>query len=165
MRETPADAVFILGDLFEVWVGDDAAAAPGLRGRLRRGAAGRGRRARRCSSCTATAISWSATGFLQACGTTLLPDPTVLGFGGRRWLLTHGDALCLATPTTCSSASRCARPPGSSEFLAKPLAQRQAIASDLREQSEARKRSGIDIRRTWTATQPAPGWRRPTRRC
>ena len=30
LRDTPADAVFILGDLFEVWVGDDAAQQPGF---------------------------------------------------------------------------------------------------------------------------------------
>ena len=45
LRHTPADAVFILGDLFEVWVGDDAAHAA-LRAPLRRGAARCGRRSR-----------------------------------------------------------------------------------------------------------------------
>jgi len=95
MRETPADAVFILGDLFDVWVGDDVATEPGF--------------AADCAAVLQAAAGRIAVffmhgnrdflvgdGFVQACRTTLLPDPTVLGFAGRRWLLTHGDALCLA---------------------------------------------------------------------
>jgi UDP-2,3-diacylglucosamine hydrolase len=59
MAATPADAVFILGDLFEVWVGDDVLALPGFRGRLRRRLRATAQRAR-CSSCTATATFWRA---------------------------------------------------------------------------------------------------------
>jgi len=58
MQGTPADAVFILGDLFEVWVGDDA-----LQAVLNRNAQmsyGKPLHAFRCSSCTATAIFWWA---------------------------------------------------------------------------------------------------------
>lgn len=142
MRDTPADAVFILGDLFEVWVGDDAAGEPGF-----------------AADCAA--VLQAAAGrvsiffmhgnrdflvgdrFLQACRTTLLPDPTVVGFAGRRWLLTHGDALCLADTEYMQFRGQVRAPSWQREFLSKPLEQRQAIARDLREQSEARKRSGI----------------------
>jgi predicted MPP superfamily phosphohydrolase len=56
LRTTEADALFILGDLFEVWVGDDAipaASKPGAAPPL-----AQHRSAGRCTSCTATATSW-----------------------------------------------------------------------------------------------------------
>src|SRR3954447_2447220 len=95
MRDTPADAVFILGDLFEVWVGDDSAFGPGFLAD--------------CAAVLQASARSRATffmhgnrdflvgrGFMDSCGVTLLEDPTVLDFAGKRWLLTHGDALCLA---------------------------------------------------------------------
>ena len=94
MRDTPAGAVFSLGDLFEVWVGDDAALEPGF--------------ANDCAAVLKAAAALRPVffmhgnrdflvgdGLMQSCGVTLLDDPTVLGFAGQRWLLTHGDALCL----------------------------------------------------------------------
>jgi UDP-2,3-diacylglucosamine hydrolase len=142
MRETPADAVFILGDLFDVWVGDDAAAEPGF--------------AADCAAVLQATAGRIAVffmhgnrdflvgdGFLQACRTTLLPDPTVLGFAGRRWLLTHGDALCMADTDYLRFRDEVRSPSWQREFLSKPLQQRQAIARDLRRQSEERKRLGV----------------------
>jgi UDP-2,3-diacylglucosamine hydrolase len=141
MGETPADAVFILGDLFEAWVGDDAAVAPGFAGD--------------CASVLQAAAGRLAVffmhgnrdflvgdGFLQSCHTTPLSDPTVLSFAGLRWLLTHGDALCLADTEYMKFREQVRTPGWQREFLAKPLAERQAIARNLREQSEARRRSG-----------------------
>ena len=87
--------VFILGDLFEAWVGDDCARAR-LRGALRRGAA-RGRaRSAPSASWPATATSWSATRCSTPAACTRLPDPTVLRrLRPARRAVTHGDALCL----------------------------------------------------------------------
>ena len=143
MAETPADAVFILGDLFEVWVGDDAAAAPGF--------------AADCATVLRATAARVALFFmrgnrdflvgddyLQACRVTPLEDPTVLGFGGRRWLLTHGDALCLADTEYMRFRSQVRTPEWQREFLSRPLAERQAIAADLRERSTARKNSGVE---------------------
>ncbi|MDP3762118.1 MAG: UDP-2,3-diacylglucosamine diphosphatase [Ramlibacter sp.] len=143
MAQTPADAIFILGDLFEVWVGDDAAGEPGFLAD--------------CASVLQAAASRAPVffmhgnrdflvgeGFLQACRTTLLPDPTVLDFAGKRWLLTHGDALCLDDTEYMRFREQVRSREWQREFLARPLAQRQAIARQLREQSESRKRSGID---------------------
>ena len=144
MRDTPADAVFILGDLFDVWVGDDAANEPGL--------------AADCAAVLQAASAHAAIffmhgnrdflvgpGFLQACRTTLLSDPTVLGFAGRRWLLTHGDALCLADTDYMKFRGEVRNPAWQRDFLARPLAQRKAIGSDLRRQSEERKGTGIEF--------------------
>lgn len=155
MRDTPADAVFILGDLFEVWVGDDAAGEPGF--------------AADCAAVLSAAAGRVSVffmhgnrdflvgdRFLQACRTTLLPDPTVLGFAGQRWLLTHGDALCLADTEYMQFRGQVRAPSWQREFLSKPLEQRQAIARDLREQSEARKRSGVQYPDVDSAA--AGGW-------
>lgn len=143
MAGTPADAIFILGDLFEVWVGDDAAGEPGF--------------AADCAAVVQAAAGRACVffmhgnrdflvgeGFLSACRATLLPDPTVLDFADKRWLLTHGDALCLADTEYMRFREQVRSSEWQREFLAKPLAQRQAIGRQLREQSESRKRSGID---------------------
>lgn len=142
LRTTPADAVFILGDLFEVWVGDDSALEPGL--------------AQDCAQVLGAAASRRAVffmhgnrdflvgqDFLASCGVTLLTDPTVLQFAGARWLLTHGDALCLGDTDYMAFRAQVRTQQWRRDFLRQPLAQRQAIARALREQSEARKRSGV----------------------
>lgn len=141
MAATPADAVFILGDLFEVWVGDDAAAAPGF-------AAECAQVLRRASRRAAVFFMHGnrdflvGERFLASCGARLLADPTVLQFDGRRWLLTHGDALCLGDTEYMGFRAQVRHPAWQQEFLAKPLEQRQAIARALRQQSEQRKASG-----------------------
>ena len=142
MSSTPADAVFILGDLFEVWVGDDCALEPGF--------------AADCAAVLHAAASRRPVffmhgnrdflvgeGFLGACRATLLQDPTVLGFGGKRWLLTHGDSLCLADTDYRLFRAQVRAPEWQREFLAKPLAQRQAIARGIRDASESRKRAAV----------------------
>jgi len=101
LQNTPADAVFILGDLFEVWVGDDAVSADFC---LHPETSFENR----CASALSQASSRLALFFMHGnrdflvgpslmalCNATLLDDPTVLTFAGQRWLLSHGDALCL----------------------------------------------------------------------
>jgi UDP-2,3-diacylglucosamine hydrolase len=141
LHRTPADAVFILGDLFEVWVGDDVLSDPTSF-------------ESRCAQTLLDATSkrpvfimhgnrdfLMGAALMHTCHSELLQDPTVLTFAGQRWLLTHGDALCLddkpyqAFRTTVRSAA------WQQEFLAKPLQERQAIARGIRAQSESRKRT------------------------
>lgn len=137
MRTTNADAVFILGDLFEVWVGDDAATDTFE------------------SECVAVLreagerlalfIMQGNRDFLmgpqlmQACAATALPDPTVLQFAGQRWLLSHGDELCVDDVEYQVFRKQVRSPQWQQEFLAKPLAERQAIARGIRQTSAARK--------------------------
>jgi UDP-2,3-diacylglucosamine hydrolase len=155
MRETPADAVFILGDLFEVWIGDDAALQPGFQ-----------------SDCAA--VLKSAAGraalflmhgnrdflvgerFVDDCGATLLQDPTVLAFQRRRWLLTHGDALCVADTDYMVFRGQVRAPGWQREFLARPLPERQEIAARLRAQSEDLKRTSADY--SDVDAEAALGW-------
>lgn len=148
LASTPADAVFILGDLFEVWVGDDAAAAP-------TSADAPPGFELQCQHTLAQASEWLAlyfmhgnrdfllgAAFAQACGMTLLDDPTVLVFDAKRWLLSHGDALCLGDTDYQQFRAMVRSPDWQQAFLAKPLSERQSIARDLRSRSEARKASG-----------------------
>jgi UDP-2,3-diacylglucosamine hydrolase len=137
LRETPADAVFILGDLFEVWVGDDARALPFER---------------HCLDILADAASRRQLAFmvgnrdflvgaamLRDSGMMGLPDPTVLAAWGQRVLLTHGDALCLADTAYQAFRREVRGDRWQAEFLARPLAERVAIAAEIRRQSEARR--------------------------
>lgn len=141
MAQTPADAVFILGDLFEVWVGDDAVLFGSFEARcaeVLRAAAAR------------TDVFFMhgnrdflvGPGLMAQCHATLLADPTVLTFAGQRWLLTHGDALCLDDVDYIAFRAQVRSADWQHAFLAKPLAERQVIARGIRSQSEAKKRSG-----------------------
>lgn len=143
MQSTPADAVFILGDLFEVWVGDDALQSGSFE--LQCADVLRQTEARvPVFFMHGNRDFLAGPGLMQSCGATLLDDPTVLGFNGQRWLLTHGDALCLDDLQYMRFREQVRAPAWQQAFLAKPLAQRKAIARGMREQSEARKSSGAE---------------------
>ncbi len=147
MSHTQADALFILGDLFEVWVGDDITAARGdLNGAF-------------ALSCQHVIKATSkrlpiylmhgnrdfliGTDFAKACRITLLPDPAVLSFDNQRWLLSHGDALCLDDVDYQQFRRQVRGSAWCSAFLSKPQAERQDIAQSLRAQSKSLKTSGV----------------------
>ena len=148
MQATPADAVFILGDLFEVWVGDDILEDKGDNEQNAHAESFE----YRCASVLRQASRHTALFFMHGnrdflvgqtlmsfCHSRLLDDPTVLCFLNQRWLLSHGDALCL-DDTAYMQFRRLVRGSAWQEaFMAQPLAKRQAVAADIRRQSEARK--------------------------
>lgn len=147
-RAPRPDALFILGDLFEVWVGDDLLAPDEAHDDADR------RFWRGCAQALSGFARHTPTFFiagnrdfllgpegLAACGMTALHDPTVLVFAGQRWLLSHGDALCLADTDYQGFRAQVRGAAWQRDFLARPLVERQAIARDLRARSEARKRS------------------------
>jgi UDP-2,3-diacylglucosamine hydrolase len=138
LRATTADAVFILGDLFELWVGDDARSQSF---------------ARRCvdvlaeASCHRTLAIMVGnrdfligTALLRDCGAIGLPDPSVLCSWGQRVLLTHGDALCLSDEPYMTFRREVRSPAWQRDFLAKPLAERLSIAREIRRASATRAR-------------------------
>jgi UDP-2,3-diacylglucosamine hydrolase len=141
MAASTADAVFILGDLFEAWPGDDAAFEPGFdadcAGVLRAAAA-----QRPVFFMHGNRDFLVGRTLLDACGVTLLDDPTVLGFHGQRWLLTHGDLLCTGDQPYLAFRAHVRDPAWQQAVLARPLAERRALARSLREQSAARQLSG-----------------------
>jgi len=129
---TPADAVFLLGDVFEVWVGDDAIDVPGSFESAC--CEGFNDVAQRKALYFMHGNRDFLTGahFDTSAGTTTLADPTVLVLGGQRLLLSHGDALCL-DDTDYQQFRRMARSAAwQQQFLAQPLAKRRRQAQGIR---------------------------------
>lgn len=141
LQSTTADAVFMLGDLFEVWVGDDAITVPSSFEQLCTHAL------RTASDRLALYILHGNRDFLmgqalmQATGATFISDPTLLRFADQRYLLTHGDALCLEDTAYLAFRAQVRTNTWQTIFLEKPLAERQVLARQMRIQSELRKQS------------------------
>lgn len=135
LAETRADAVLLLGDIFEVWVGDDARHEPFEAGvvTMLREASGR------------LDVFFMAGNrdflvgpqLLLDAGMTALPDPTVLDAFGQRWLLAHGDAQCLSDAGYQAWRATSRSTAWQADFLSKPLADRQAFGRQARAQSRA----------------------------
>lgn len=142
MARTPAQAVLILGDLFEVWVGDDAAAldpflqscADVLRQATQR---------LQVAFMPGNRDFLVGADFLSACGVHSLTDPTLLTLGEQRILLSHGDALCLNDKPYQAFRLQARDPEWQKSFLAQALAERQAFARSLRALSESQKQEGM----------------------
>jgi UDP-2,3-diacylglucosamine hydrolase len=141
MAATRADALFILGDLFEAWVGDDAALEPGFEAECAAVLRGTAQRLP-LFFLVGNRDFLAGAGLARATGMTLLPDPTVLAFGAHRWLLSHGDALCIADTDYLAFREQVRAPSWQAEFLALPLERRRAIARGLRAESEQLKQDG-----------------------
>jgi UDP-2,3-diacylglucosamine hydrolase len=148
MANTPADALFILGDLFEVWVGDDTQDTFALQCMdvLQRTA----QRLPVYFMCGNRDFLVGNT-LLKTTGMTGLSDPTVLHIDASnqthtplRILLSHGDSLCLDDHDYQTFRAQVRQPDWQQHFLAQPLAERQAFARRLRAQSEARKKTHTD---------------------
>ena len=142
-RARQAEALYILGDFFEAWVGDDDGDDPFHRQIID---------ALRAASDSGLAIYLLhgnrdfllGAGFATASGVTLLPDPYVLSLPTWQFVLSHGDALC-TDDTAYQAFRRQVRDPAWQQaFLAKPLAERQAIARHMRAQSEQNKQAAAD---------------------
>ncbi|MDM0057133.1 UDP-2,3-diacylglucosamine diphosphatase [Variovorax fucosicus] len=140
METTPADAIFILGDLFEVWIGDDAAALPGFEAQCAEVLRSTAQR-RPVFFMHGNRDFLLGPTFAAACGISLLADPTVLELHGERWLLSHGDELCLEDHEYLQFRVQVRSPDWQQAFLARPLEERRALARSMRAHSEDRKRS------------------------
>ena len=145
LESTPADAVFLLGDLFEVWVGDDAIDEPdsfeGACSALLAGAA----RQRPMYFMHGNRDFLVGAEFTRRTGVALLADPTVLQFLDQRWLLSHGDALCLNDVEYQRFRAVARNPAWQAQLLARPLHERRAQGRSARSESEARKQAGTAV--------------------
>ncbi len=148
MQTTQSDAVFILGDLFEVWIGDDVIDTLVIAANPATGFEAGCAQVMKSASNRLNLFFMHGNrdflvgpAFVKTCGMTLLNDPCVLEFAGHRWLLTHGDALCVDDTEYMQFRSEVRSAKWQSDFLGQPLAQRQAAARALRTESEKRKRS------------------------
>ena len=136
LLHTPADAVFILGDLFEAWVGDDARHA----GFEAQGAAVLSAAAARRPLFFMVGNRDFMLGdeMLAACGVQGLADPTLLAAFGERVLLSHGDAWCIADVEYQQFRRQVRDSAWQAKVLARPLAERRLMARSLRSESERR---------------------------
>lgn len=138
LSHTPADAVFILGDLFELWVGDDERVRAFERQCVQVMADAASRR--QLAFMVGNRDFLLGTAMLRDCGMLGLQDPTMLRAWGRPVLLSHGDELCLGDVPYQAFRREVRSPAWQSAFLAKPLSERLAIAARIRQASEDRRR-------------------------
>ena len=141
LNTTPADALFILGDLFEVWIGDDTQDHFHLQCmEVLRVVAKRIPVFFMCGNRDFLVGSQ----WLQSTGVQGLQDPTVLELTEQKILLSHGDALCIGDTDYMAFRQQVRSSAWQEAFLAKPLSERQQIAKDLRAQSKARQQTQTD---------------------
>jgi len=130
-----ADALYILGDFFEYWIGDDDLAEPfnAIVASLLKDLT---RRRVPVYVMHGNRDFLIGEGFCAATGATLLEDPSVVEIGGVKTLLMHGDTLC-SDDLDYQAWRRKARDPAfQSAFLGKPLAERRQEVNRMRAQSK-----------------------------
>lgn len=134
-----ADALYILGDFFEYWLGDDdpdeyyASIKRSLRAFTDSGVPVFFMHGNRDFMIGET--------FAAETGVTLLPDPCPLALYGKSVLLSHGDALCTDDVEYQQLRAMTRSPEWQAMMLAKPLAERIAIAGQARSQSHERNKT------------------------
>ena len=140
-----ADQLYILGDFFEYWAGDDDIDDPFNRSIVNALAA-------LASSGAAVYLMHGNRDFLigeafcQTSGATLLPDPSLIELNGTRTLLMHGDTLCTDDVEYQNFRKQVRDPRWQQQFLSQPLVQRKVIIEHLRRRSENEKQTkSIDI--------------------
>jgi len=132
-----ADALYILGDLFEYWVGDDGLALP-FPAQVAAMLSPVGRK-------VPTYFMHGNRDFLVAerfcneTGIRLAPDPTVIDLYGEQALLVHGDTLCTDDTQYQAFRAQVRNPAWQAAALARPLDERVAIARGMRSDSQAAK--------------------------
>ncbi len=137
-----AEALYILGDLFEYWAGDDdlgdafnAGVIEALRG---------------CAAAFPVSVMHGNRDFLlgerfaAATGARIIPDPTMIDLYGSPTLLAHGDTACTDDHAYQRFRAEVRAPGWIEEFLAMPLAERKARIDALRSESRAEKRLKTD---------------------
>ena len=132
------ERLYILGDLFEYWVGDDGGEPLGH---------GAVEAAIRKTAEAGTEIFFMhgnrdflvGEAFARRTGCKLLPDPVVVTLDGRDFLLTHGDGLCTDDIEHQRSRRQMLSAKWKMAFLEKPLERRMDTAQLMRRQSEAAK--------------------------
>jgi UDP-2,3-diacylglucosamine hydrolase len=137
-KVTPgADALYILGDLFEYWVGDDSIALPFPARVAAQLKAAASRVPVRFMHGNRDFVA--AAGFAAGTGATIIADPTEIDLYGTRTLLMHGDTLCTDDDAYQAFRAQVRDPGWQAAALARPIAERIAIAQEMRLKSEGAK--------------------------
>lgn len=134
-RARAARTLYILGDLFDAWIGDDDDAPPyprilaALRALTAAGTV--------CAILHGNRDFLLGRRFARATGCRLLPDPSRLVLGGEPTLLMHGDLLCTDDVPYQRFRRRVRNPLVRRLFLWRPLSARRRLAADYRQRSMA----------------------------
>jgi UDP-2,3-diacylglucosamine hydrolase len=142
-RAREARYLYILGDLFEVWLGDDDPADDhhGVIDSLRR----------LTDSCSIFFIAGNrdfllGERFADKVGMVLLEEPCILQLDQARVVLIHGDSLCIDDHDYQAFRAMVRNPEWKTGFLARPLQERRQIAAQLRDDSvKAMHRKSLEI--------------------
>lgn len=136
-RELPA--LYLLGDIFEVWVGDDddSPLAALVADELSRVVTG------------GTSVYFMhgnrdfllGSKFAERAGITLIADPIIVELGGVRTLLTHGDRYCTREIAYQAFRAQSRTSEWQSAILSKTLIERRSIGAEMRRQSMAAQQS------------------------
>ncbi|HJW46010.1 MAG TPA: UDP-2,3-diacylglucosamine diphosphatase [Lysobacter sp.] len=129
-----ADALYVLGDLFEAWVGDDDPSETGAY-------VARELRAVRDAGVPVYFIRGNrdfllGDAYARAAGMAILPDPAVVVLYGQPTLLMHGDTLCTGDVAYQQFRAQVRNPAWQQQFLSQPLAARLAFAQQARAASK-----------------------------
>lgn len=137
LTATKAQALYILGDLFEYWAGDDT---------IEVGAQQTSIDALRRLSENVPVFFMAGNrdfligdGFSKATGITILPDPSLITLYGKPVLLSHGDALCTDDTAYQVFRTEVRNETWQRQFLSQPLEARIAFIEQLRAKSEQEK--------------------------
>lgn len=148
------EALYILGDLFEAWIGDDddsilaqetrdaliACRASGTRLYLQRG----------------NRDFLLGPAFAEQIGAQLLPDYAVIICAGEPTLLMHGDLLCTQDQQYLAFRNQVRNPNWQQNFLAQPLSTRRIFAEQARQASQDRQRGLQNANQLETITDVTP---------
>lgn len=144
-RATKAQCLYLLGDVFEYWAGDDDIASPFNQQIVQ---------ALRKVSEAGVALFWipgnrdflAGEKFAAASGASLLQEPYAALVAGRRIVLAHGDAQCTDDHAYMAFRAQVRQPEWQQSFLAMPLEKRKEIIAGLRDDSrEAQKTKPCNI--------------------
>ncbi len=128
-----ADALYILGDFFNAWVGDDddSAASQQVKAKIKS-----------YSDCGLPIYFMVGNRdflvgkqFAKDTGVTLINDPTVIEIDGQKLILMHGDSLCIDDTEYMQFRAQVRNPLWQKQAMAMPIEQRRAVAAQMREQS------------------------------
>jgi UDP-2,3-diacylglucosamine hydrolase len=129
-----AQALYILGDFFNVWLGDDYHTE--LSDQV----------ARKLHTLNAQGVTIKlmhgnrdflmGAGFARSCGAELIEEPYLLSAFGKKVLLMHGDILCTKDTDYMTFRQMVRNPGWQKEFLGRPIDERIAFAAEARKQSQ-----------------------------
>ncbi len=130
-----AEALYILGDFFEYWIGDDDLGEPfnAVVAGLLKAISRKGVQVRLMHGNRDFLIGES---FCKATGATLLADPSLQDIEGVRTLLMHGDTLCTDDLEYQAWRRKARDPAFQAAFLAKPIPERRQAIQQMREKSK-----------------------------